>query len=66
MFFVSVVFCNSEVAKHPDMLLPVSMTTVSKKTNSSYNSMIIIYHKKMREDGYLNHCYTQTISDMSH
>lgn len=25
--FVSVVFCNSEVAKHPDMILPVSMTT---------------------------------------
>lgn len=25
--FVSVVFCNSGVAEHPDMLLPVSMTT---------------------------------------
>lgn len=25
--FVSIVFCNSEVAKHPDKLLPVSMTT---------------------------------------
>ncbi len=57
MFFVSVfvfvVFCNSEVAKYPGFLTcfylflwQQNQPTVSKKkTNSNYNSMIIIYHK---------------------
>lgn len=63
--FVSVVFCNSELAKYPDMLLPVSMTTgpdvsiQEAEAISSYNSVIIIYHKKMHIDGYLSQCYTQ-------